>query len=108
MLETEIKRLTAAITRLADLMEQQDSEGAAPVVEDAPAVDADPAPDAQPDQPAIDYRLKAKDLCLSLVRAKRSNKPLIAEWLDGKGAKTINGLKDPQVVEMVEFLEGFK
>jgi hypothetical protein len=104
MLELEIKNLTAAITRLADLMEA----GAAPtenwdgpVVDQAPAVTPAPAP--------VDHvamRQQAQDTCLETVRANRDNKATIATWLAEHDAKTIKQLDDCFLDGFINFLEG--
>ena len=105
MLELEIKNLTAAITRLADLMEA----GAAPtetwdgpVVDQAPAVTLAFAP-APVDLVAM--RQQAQDTCLETVRANRENKATIANWLAEHDAKTIKQLDDEQLPAFIAFLE---
>jgi hypothetical protein len=105
MLELEIKNLTAAITRLADLMEA----GAAPtenwdgpVVDQAPAVTPAPAP-APADLVAM--RQQAQDTCLETVRANRDNKATIANWLAEHDAKTIKQLGDEHLLAFIAFLE---
>ena len=105
MLELEIKNLTAAITRLADLMEA----GAAstenwdgPVVDQAPAVTPAPAP-APVDLVAM--RQQAQDTCLETVRANRENKTTIATWLAEHDAKTIKQLDDEHLPAFIAFLE---
>jgi hypothetical protein len=78
MLELEIKNLTAAITRLADLMEAGTAPTETwdgPVVDQAPAVTPAPAP-APVDLVAM--RQQAQDTCLETVRANRDNKATIA------------------------------
>jgi hypothetical protein len=104
MLELEIKNLTAAITRLADLMEA----GAAstenwdgPVVEQAPAVTPAPAP-----VDLVAMRQQAQDTCLETVRANRENKTTIATWLAEHDAKTIKQLDDCFLDGFINFLEG--
>jgi hypothetical protein len=103
MLELEIKNLTAAITRLADLMEA----GAAPtetwdgpVVDQAPAVTPAPAP-----VDLVAMRQQAQDTCLETVRANRENKTTIATWLEEHDAKTIKQLGDEHLPAFIAFLE---
>ena len=103
MLELEIKNLTAAITRLADLMEA----GAAPtetwdgpVVDQAPAVTPAPAP-----VDLVAMRQQAQDTCLETVRANRENKTTIATWLAEHDAKTIKQLDDEHLPAFIAFLE---
>ena len=100
MLELEIKNLTAAITRLADLMEA----GTAPTETwDGPVVDQAPAP-APVDHVAM--RQQAQDTCLETVRANRDNKATIATWLAEHDAKTIKQLDDCFLDGFINFLEG--
>jgi hypothetical protein len=110
MLELEIKNLTAAITRLADIMEA----GTAPTETwDGPVIDLPakvevveqptPAPEAQS---YAATRQVAQDLCLALVREDRDNKVTIADWLSANSAKTIKQLDDCFLDGFINFLEG--
>ena len=104
MLELEIKNLTAAITRLADLMEAgtaptENWDG--PVVDQAPAVTPAPAP-----VDLVAMRQQAQDTCLETVRANRDNKATIATWLAEHDAKTIKQLDDCFLDNFINFLEG--
>ena len=104
MLELEIKNLTAAITRLADLMEagaESTENWDGPVIDQAPAVTTAPAP--------VDHvamRQQAQDTCLETVRANRDNKATIATWLAEHDAKTIKQLDDCFLDGFINFLEG--
>ena len=102
MLELEIKNLTAAITRLADLMEA----GTAPTENWAgPVVDQAPAPAPAPVD-LVAMRQQAQDTCLETVRANRDNKATIATWLAEHDAKTIKQLDDCFLDNFINFLEG--
>lgn len=149
MLESEIKKLTAAITRLADLMEgapaattvqfNYENEVITPTPFKRAPADLTPADEkairdakanAEDDarrtamqaerdeqakvaaeellQPAPSteaMRQSCQDLCLTLVRADRMNKAVIAEWLLKRQAKTIKQLGDESLAEFTEFLE---
>ena len=103
MLELEIKNLTAAITRLADLMEAgtaptENWDG--PVIDQAPAVTPAPAP-----VDLVAMRQQAQDTCLETVRANRENKTTIATWLAEHDAKTIKQLDDEHLPAFIAFLE---
>jgi hypothetical protein len=101
MLELEIKNLTAAITRLADLMEAGTApteNWAGPVVDQAPA----PAPTLVD---LVAMRQQAQDTCLETVRANRDNKATIATWLAEHDAKTIKQLDDEHLPAFIAFLE---
>jgi hypothetical protein len=101
MLELEIKNLTAAITRLADLMEA----GAAPTENwDGPVVDQAPAVTPAPAD-LVAMRQQAQDTCLETVRANRENKATIANWLAKHDAKTIKQLGDEHLPAFIAFLE---
>jgi len=133
MLELEIKNLTAAITRLADLMEQADDDCEIVVVDvvEGKVVSAygnevitptkfERAPDVEPEQDepdddaayptrVADYvamRQVAQDLCLRLVREDRDNKVTIGDWLGANSAKTIKQLDDCFLDGFIHFLEG--
>ena len=106
MLESEIKKLTAAITRLADLMEGTPVPAAADPAPAEPETAPQPPVEEKPD-PAI-IRQHAQDKCLDLVRSKRSNKAIIADWLANHDAKTINQLPDNLLVKFTEYLETLK
>jgi hypothetical protein len=105
MLELEIKNLTAAITRLADLMEAGTAPTETwdgPVVDQAPAVTPAPAP-----VDLVAMRQQAQDTCLETVRANRDNKATIANWLAEHDAKTIKQLDDEHLLDgFINFLEG--
>jgi len=103
MLELEIKNLTAAITRLADLMEA----GTAPIENwDGPVVDQAPAVTPAPASVnLVAMRQQAQDTCLETVRANRDNKATIATWLAEHDAKTIKQLDDDQLPAFIAFLE---
>jgi hypothetical protein len=103
LLELEIKNLTAAITRLADLMEAgtaptENWDG--PVIDQAPAVTPAPAP-----VDLVAMRQQAQDTCLETVRANRENKTTIATWLAEHDAKTIKQLDDEHLPAFIAFLE---
>ena len=101
MLELEIKNLTAAITRLADLMEA----GAAPTETwDGPVVDQAPAVTPAPVD-LVAMRQQAQDTCLETVRANRENKATIGNWLAEHDAKTIKQLGDEHLPAFIAFLE---
>ena len=103
MLELEIKNLTAAITRLADLMEagtEPTETWDGPVVDQAPAVTPPPAP-----VDLVAMRQQAQDTCLETVRANRDNKATIATWLAEHDAKTIKQLDDEHLPAFIAFLE---
>ena len=101
MLELEIKNLTAAITRLADLMEA----GTAPTETwDGPVVDQAPAPAPAPVD-LVAMRQQAQDTCLETVRANRENKATIGNWLAEHDAKTIKQLDDEHLPAFIAFLE---
>lgn len=101
MLELEIKNLTAAITRLADLMEA----GTAPTETwDGPVVDQAPAPAPAPVD-LVAMRQQAQDTCLETVRANRDNKATIGNWLAEHDAKTIKQLDDEHLPAFIAFLE---
>ena len=107
MLELEIKNLTAAITRLADLMEAGTApteNWAGPVVDQAPAVTPAPAPAPAPVD-LVAMRQQAQDTCLETVRANRENKTTIATWLAEHDAKTIKQLDDEHLPAFIAFLE---
>jgi len=131
MIETQMKALTAAITRLADLMEASPPVEIEPViietlietitpeqletVPDEGVADEGTADEGTADEDILELdtitnlRQTAQDLCLSLVRADRSNKPLIAEWLSNcNGAKTIKQVDDSRINDFVSFLESFE
>ena len=101
MLELEIKNLTAAITRLADLMEA----GTAPTETwDGPVVDQAPAVTPAPVD-LVAMRQQAQDTCLETVRADRENKATIGNWLAEHDAKTIKQLGDEHLPAFIAFLE---
>jgi hypothetical protein len=101
MLELEIKNLTAAITRLADLIEA----GAAPTETwDGPVVDQAPAVTPAPVD-LVAMRQQAQDTCLETVRANRDNKATIGNWLAEHDAKTIKQLDDEHLPAFIAFLE---
>ena len=101
MLELEIKNLTAAITRLADLMEA----GTAPTETwDGPVVDQAPAPAPAPVD-LVAMRQQAQDTCLETVRTNRENKATIGNWLAEHDAKTIKQLGDEHLPAFIAFLE---
>jgi hypothetical protein len=101
MLELEIKNLTAAITRLADLMEA----GTAPTETwDGPVVDQAPAPAPAPVD-LVAMRQQAQDTCLETVRTNRENKATIGNWLAEHDAKTIKQLDDEHLPAFIAFLE---
>ena len=107
MLELEIKNLTAAITRLADLMEAGTApteNWAGPVVDQAPAVTPAPAPAPAPVD-LVAMRQQAQDTCLETVRANRDNKAIISNWLAEHDAKTIKQLDDEHLPAFIAFLE---
>ena len=129
MLELEIKNLTAAITRLADLMDQADDDCEIVVVDvvEGKVVSAngnevitptkfERAPDVNPVDEKVeatpeahDYtamRQVAQDLCLRLVREDRDNKVTIGDWLGANSAKTIKQLDDCFLDGFIHFLEG--
>ena len=116
MLETEIKKLTASIDRLSELLVAGQSitvtdDGVTPP-EPATKATHEPATKATPETPLeeptkatpkkkaaadVDFdalREKAKGLCLTLVREDRDNKKLISAYLTGYDAKTIAQLAD--------------
>ena len=128
MLELEIKNLTAAITRLADLMEQADDDCEIVVVDvvEGKVVSAngnevitptkfERAPDVNPVDEKVeatpearDYtamRQVAQDRCLRLVREDRDNKVTIGDWLGANSAKTIKQLDDCFLDGFIHFLE---
>jgi hypothetical protein len=128
MLELEIKKLTAAITRLADLMEQADDDCEIVVVDvvEGKVVSTngnevitptkfERAPDVEPVDEKVevipeahDYtamRQQAQDACLETVRANRENKATIGNWLAEHDAKTIKQLGDEHLPAFIAFLE---
>ena len=128
MLELEIKNLTAAITRLADLMDQADDDCEIVVVDVVKgkvvstngnevitptkferALDVEPVDEKVEVIPeAHDYtamRQQAQDTCLETVRANRENKATIGNWLAEHNAKTIKQLGDEHLPAFIAFLE---
>jgi len=109
MLETEIKKLTAAIERLSELLVAGQSititDDGTPVEpqHQSPANEkttelATKTKTVSVDEPHpfnyVAMREEAKDLCLTLVRDNRDNKKLIGAYLVGYAAKTIAQLAD--------------
>jgi len=113
MLETEIKKLTASIDRLSELLGAGQSititdgvpaETPPQSTPEKKSVPAETPPQSTPDEktaaPDTDFTLlreKAKDLCLTLVREDRDNKKLIGAYLVGYGVKTITQLADENI-----------
>lgn len=96
MLETEIKKLTAAVTRLADLMEQQPKpEAQAPKPEaQAPEAEAE-APEATPEvenEPIYEVS-DIKSMALAISRKDRSKQKDIKAKLAEHDAKVATDLE---------------
>jgi hypothetical protein len=104
MLETEIKKLTAAVTRLADLMEQQ-PEAEAPEAEapeapeaEAPETEAPEAPEAPKPTPEVEnetiYEVSdIKSMALAISRKDRSKQKDIKAKLAEHDAKVATDLE---------------
>jgi len=93
MLETEIKKLTAAVTRLADLMEQQ-PEAEAPEAEapEAPEAEA-PKPTPEVENETIYEVSDIKSMALAISRKDRSKQKDIKAKLAEHDAKVATDLE---------------
>jgi len=90
MLETEIKKLTAAVTRLADLMEQQ-LKAEAPEAE-APETEA-PKPTPEVENETIYEVSDIKSMALAISRKDRSKQKDIKAKLAEHDAKVATDLE---------------
>lgn len=112
MLETEIKKLTAAITRLADLMENDQPQTAEKVETEQPepptAEKAD-TPDDENEQGESPYTTDdIKSMALAISRKDRTQQKTIKAKLAEHDAKVATDLSGDGLQEVGEWLAAVK
>lgn len=99
MLEAEMKKLTAAVEALTAALQKQKAE-----LQDAPKAETKAPEAVAPKAETID-RDQLQDLCLSLVRTDRKNKPRIMEVIAAHGGKILNDVADANLAQLKADLE---
>lgn len=108
MLETEIKKLTAAIEALTAKIEAQQpkTEEPLPLVESLAASSEAKAEQPKEETPPTITHEEVKELCLKISRADRSKKPAIKALISEYGANVVTQVAVESLAELKAKLEG--
>lgn len=106
MLETEIKKLTAAIEALTAKIEAQQPKTEEPLVESLAASSEAKAEQPKEETPPTITHEEVKELCLKISRADRSKKPAIKALISEYGANVVTQVAVESLAELKAKLEG--